>query len=183
MHCWKLAVHIRNYFLDAKDKKGIIRGWSRVALELNGSLRMQIPIEKIKAKYQNLQATYRKISQAEIQTTGNVKLPKKPSFFDALVDHFGNRQGMAHRCLNSSELANRSDEQSLDSDSGDEAQPVVLYLLQPQRTLVVISKGIQKRCRSNGWYRDQGGTRINERADGLIPHCFTAFFRKRHLRN
>ena len=105
---------------------------------------MQIPIEKIKAKYQNLQATSRKISQAEFQTTGNVKLPKKPSFFDALVDHFGNRQGMAHRCLNSSELANRSDEQSHDSDSGDEAQSRSLVFTptsaNPSRNLPKASK-------------------------------------------
>ena len=59
-------------FLDTKDKKGIIRGWSRVALAFNSRMKLELPIDKIKSKYQNLQKVYRSISQTEKNTTGNV---------------------------------------------------------------------------------------------------------------
>ena len=109
-------------FLNAKDKKAIIRGWSKVALSFNTVMQTSLPIDKIKSKYQYLQKTYRSISQAEMNTTGNVRLPKKPSFFDALVNHFGGRQGMAHHCLSSSEMASfpDHDEDALDSEEYDE---------------------------------------------------------------
>jgi hypothetical protein len=61
---------------------------------------------------------YRKISQTEIQATGNVRLPKKPSYFDFLVDHFGGWKDMAHRCLSFSELALLPDEDDAGSEGG-----------------------------------------------------------------
>lgn len=116
-------------FINAKDKKNIIRGWSRVAMSFNSAMKMDLPIEKIKSKYSYLQGVYRKISQTEIQTTGNVSLPRKPSYYDSLVSHFGGRQGMAHKCLSSSELANISDE-----DDGAELDDECIDL-KPARSL------------------------------------------------
>jgi hypothetical protein len=109
-------------FINAKDKKAIIRGWTKVTLSFNTAMKTSLHIEKIKSKYQYLQKTYRSISQTEINTTGNVRLPKKPSFYDALVNHFGGRQGMAHHCLSSSELAliSDQDEEKVDSEEDDE---------------------------------------------------------------
>ena len=91
-------------FINVKDKKAIIRSWSNVALSFNTVLQTSLPIDKIKSKYQYLQKTCRSISQAEMNTIGNVRIPKKPSFFDARVNHFGGRQGMAHHCLSRQRL-------------------------------------------------------------------------------
>jgi hypothetical protein len=108
-------------FLNAKDKKSIIRGWSRVALAFNASEKLDLPIEKIKSKYQNLQKVYRSVSKTEVKTTGNVKLPKKPSYYELLVDHFGSREGMAHQCLNTADgdIQSEADDSSDSSTSED----------------------------------------------------------------
>ncbi|MEN9567334.1 MAG: hypothetical protein RLZZ69_2530 [Cyanobacteriota bacterium] len=109
-----------NLFLNAKDKKSLMHGWKKVALSFNNAMKLTIPIEKIKSKYQFLKKKYREISQAETKTTGNVKLPKKPSYYHLLVGHFGGREGMAHQCLSSNQLAALSEDDVDDESSSNE---------------------------------------------------------------
>ena len=129
-------------FLDAKDKKAIIRGWSRVALTFNTGAKLCLPIEKIKRKYQNLQKVYRAVSQTEIKSTGNVKFPKKRSYYELLVDHFGGREGMAHQSLNDgNDVENKSQgEDSSNSTISDESQTMRREIL-PSSPSRPISQG------------------------------------------
>jgi hypothetical protein len=76
-------------FRNAKDKTALQRGWSRLTLDFNSIMSLAVDIDKVKHKYQDVQRIYRQISNAEIITTGNMKLPKKPEHWDALVSHFG----------------------------------------------------------------------------------------------
>ena len=161
-------------FLDAKDKKAIIRGWSRVALTFNTGAKLYLPIEKIKSKYQNLQKVYRAVSQTEIKSTGNVKLPKKPSYYELLVDHFGGREGMAHQCLNAADdVENQSQgDESSDSTTSDASKPMRRQLL-PSSSSRPISQG--KTTKSDSIFAVAGDikTGLVEMSDRLASALLT----------
>jgi hypothetical protein len=58
---------------------------------------------------------YRKIREGE-KETGNKKAKKKPDYWDALNNHFGNRQGAAHSPLLDDEEGDQPVEQYSDQD-------------------------------------------------------------------
>jgi hypothetical protein len=55
----------------------------------------KLVVDQVKSKYCNLKASYRRIVDTSKQT-GNVKQPKKPDHWDAMVAHFACRQGLSH---------------------------------------------------------------------------------------
>lgn len=86
-------------FLEAKEKKSISIGWAKITLSINSQFNESLSSDQIKNKYQYLQKTFRQLTNSD-KLTGNVKLPKKPCYWDAMVSHFGGNEGLAHECLN-----------------------------------------------------------------------------------
>jgi hypothetical protein len=97
----ELKEEFKSHFLDSKDKTSLMKGWSSVQMNFSSKYRVDATISQLKSKYQALQKCYR-IHCANDEKTGNGPIPKKPSCWEDLVNHFGGRAGMSHLCLNSS---------------------------------------------------------------------------------
>ncbi|CEP02369.1 hypothetical protein PBRA_008953 [Plasmodiophora brassicae] len=59
------------YFLDARNKQQLLKGWQRLAVMFNNPLGMDVPVEKIENKYQQVVAQYRKLKAADRETGNN----------------------------------------------------------------------------------------------------------------
>ncbi|XXQ34017.1 Uncharacterized protein PBTT_04480 [Plasmodiophora brassicae] len=62
---------LRSYFLDAKNKQQLSKGWQRLAGMFNNQLGMGVPLEKIKIKYQQVLAQNRKLKAADREMCNN----------------------------------------------------------------------------------------------------------------
>ena len=62
-------------FLDATDTNSIIKGWMWLETAVGNAHSMEIPIVKVKSKFQDLQRTFRSFQAANLKT-GNVKTQK-----------------------------------------------------------------------------------------------------------
>jgi hypothetical protein len=89
-------------FLDSKDKIALARGWVKIVLEIQLKFNVDINMVQVKSKYLSLQKQYQAHNAADKQT-GNAPIPKKPLYWEDLVDHFGGRGGLGHDCLLSSQ--------------------------------------------------------------------------------
>jgi hypothetical protein len=94
----------RAMFLEARNKNRLALGWARVTVSFNNTTGMEVTTEKIKSKYNSLKSTFQKLT-ADNQVTGNVKGKTKPAHWDALVSHFGGKEGLAHESLNAENSA------------------------------------------------------------------------------
>lgn len=103
----------RDYFLEAKHKNKLALGWSKIVLDLKTRCDADLSVTQVKNKYNGLQTSYRQARDQNNQT-GNNAAPPKPACWDVLVEHFGNRQGQAHQCLNSQPAG--SEEAGSDTD-------------------------------------------------------------------
>src|SRR5437868_1060186 len=51
----------RKCFLDSKNKNTIAKGWTRIADSMNTTFRINIAVDKVKRKFQDVQRLYRQI--------------------------------------------------------------------------------------------------------------------------
>lgn len=86
-------------FLEARNKNRLALGWARVTVSFNNMTNMEVTTDKIKGKYNTLKSAFHRLT-ADDQTTGNVKAKQKPAYWDAMVSHFGSKEGLAHGSLN-----------------------------------------------------------------------------------
>lgn len=86
---------LKAFFLEANNKEKLSQGWSKITLAVNTDHSTALIVDQVKNKYSNLKASYRRIFEA-IKKTGNAKQPKKPDHWDAMVGHFGGREGLSH---------------------------------------------------------------------------------------
>ena len=100
----KAKARHRNFFLDAKNRNQLKIGWSKVILDVTTRFGCELSEVQVKNKYNGLQTTYRQV-RGQGTDTGNNPAAPKPICWAAKVEHFGNRQGQAHECLNSQPVA------------------------------------------------------------------------------
>lgn len=97
----------RKFFMEAKNKAKLNDGWKRVILDITMVCGNEPSMASVKNKYQSLQALYRKTCQEDLKTGNFAPIPK-PLVWEAMVDHFGGRQGTAHDCLNTQSSPKRA---------------------------------------------------------------------------
>ena len=78
---------INSFFLEAQNKQKLGLGWSKITLAVNTDNATKPCVDKVKSKYFNLKASYRRIVE-EAKQTSNGRQPKMPDHWDAMVAHF-----------------------------------------------------------------------------------------------
>ncbi|ETV68339.1 hypothetical protein H257_15662 [Aphanomyces astaci] len=96
-----LACHFetnKEYFDGNKSKAQLVAAWRRTALLFNLKMMIAIEVPKLKNKFQAVKSEFSTLRWSMDNKTGNAteRLFDLPTYWDSLVEHFGDKTGLGH---------------------------------------------------------------------------------------